>query len=477
MVENMYPNDRLPYPIHIFYSYAQEDESLLKELEKHLSALKRQGYINAWDKRNISAGREWLYEVNNNLNTADIVLLIVSADFLASEYHHGIEMQQALARHEANNARVIPIILRPVDWTGEPFSHLQALPTGSKPVIGRAWHNQDEAFTDIAQGIRKVVDELRTSRPKERSPQSPSTLIEDALTNPEDKQLDPQDKSTIIPLRSSVFHFNQPLSDSKEFYGRARERQTLLNRTSNKGSTSIVGPRRMGKTWLMHYIRLIAPQELGSRYLVGYLDATASRCSTVAGFVATTLQALTLQNLPFATGQDSLILLEQVLEDVFSAGKVPVLCIDEFEYFSYHSEFDLDFFSSLRAMTQKGLCLLVASKLPLIDIVESWKTSPFFNVFKQITLKPFDQKEAEHFLREKGARAGLTTQEREKLLLYGQYKGAYWPISLQLAGETLIEDKTLAQREHDPDYYRPADQDYWKEFEYRLQEIYGGMMK
>ena len=157
---------------------------------------------------------------------------------------------------------------------------------------------------------------------------------------------------------------------------------------------------------------------------------------------------------------------------------VPVLCIDEFECFGNHSEFDLDFFSSLRAMTQIGLCLLVTSKTPLINIVgEPGKTSGFPNVFEQITLRPFERKDAERFIRKKGEAIGLTAQECENLLLYGQYKGAYWPISLQLAGTKLVEDKTLAQREQDPDYYRPAEQAYWDEFESRLQEIYQGMMK
>ena len=81
----MRPEESLPYPIHIFYSYAQRDESLVKELENHLSALKRQGHITAWRKRNISAGTEWSSETNKNLNTADIILLIISADFIASD--------------------------------------------------------------------------------------------------------------------------------------------------------------------------------------------------------------------------------------------------------------------------------------------------------------------------------------------------------------------------------------------------------
>src|SRR5262249_13767298 len=154
--------------------------------------------------------------------------------------------------------------------------------------------------------------------------------------------------------------FNQTLSNPKDFYGRLRARETVLNRTWKAASTSIVGSRRIGKTWLLHYTRLVAPQELGSKYLIGYIDAMAAHCSTVVGFVAAVLKAFALQSRPFATGQDGLTLLEEIVEEMSSMGKIPVLCIDEFECFSNHSEFDLHFFSSLRAMTQIGLCLLVA---------------------------------------------------------------------------------------------------------------------
>lgn len=471
----MRPSKSSSYPIHIFYSYAKEDELLVNELEKHLSTLKRQGYITAWDKRNISAGTESASAISIHLNAADIILLLVSADFIASDYCYGEEMQRALERHEEETARVVPIIFRPVDWEDTPFSKLRALPSNGTSVS--EWALQDAAFKDIAQGIRKIVDELRAIQPKERLPQPASSPFERASTKPEHEQSAPQE-SKITTLRSSPFLFNQVLSDPREFYGRVRERETLLNRTWKAASTSIVGPRRIGKTWLMHYVRLIALQELGSKYIIGYLDAMAAHCSTVVGFVKAALESLALQKRSFATAQDSLMLLEQAIKEACAMKLVPVLCIDEFECFENHSEFDLDFFSSLRAMTQIGLCLLVASKAPLIDIVgEPGKTSGFANVFEQITLKPFNRKEADLFIRKKGEVIGLTAQECEKLLLYGQYKGQYWPISLQLAGTKLVEDKTLAQREQDPDYYRPTEQAYWEEFERRLQEIYRGMMK
>ena len=145
-------------PVEVFYSYAHKDEAFRKELEKHLSLLQRQRLITAWHDRHILPGADWSQDIDEHLERASLILLLISADFLASDYCYGIEMQRALERHKANEARVIPILLRPVDWDKAPFAHLQALPTGAKPVS--TWRNRDAAFTDVAAGIRRVIDEI-----------------------------------------------------------------------------------------------------------------------------------------------------------------------------------------------------------------------------------------------------------------------------------------------------------------------------
>src|SRR5438105_2491908 len=122
--------------IKIFYSYAHIDESLRNELEKHLSILKQQEIITEWYDRNINAGTEWAREINYHLNTAQIILLLVSPDFLASQYCYSIEMTRAMERHNTGEAWVIPVILRPIDWRGAPFDKLQMLPTDAKPDTG-----------------------------------------------------------------------------------------------------------------------------------------------------------------------------------------------------------------------------------------------------------------------------------------------------------------------------------------------------
>lgn len=158
--------EKLTSPLTIFYSYAHEDKALLDQLEKHLGALKRQGLISAWHDYDIQAGKEWRSEINVYLNTADIVLLLVSPDFIVSDYCYSTEMHRAWERHKAGEACVIPIILRPVDLEGLPIRELQMLPRNGTPIT--RWHNHDEAFLDVARGIREAARAIQYQKTKEQ---------------------------------------------------------------------------------------------------------------------------------------------------------------------------------------------------------------------------------------------------------------------------------------------------------------------
>ncbi|NJR76450.1 MAG: toll/interleukin-1 receptor domain-containing protein [Scytonema sp. CRU_2_7] len=162
-------------PVKVFFSYSHKDEVLRDELATHLSMMKRQGVIEAWHDREISAGREWANAIDDNLNAADIILLLVSANFLASDYCYDIEMQRAMERHEAREARVIPIILKPVDWSNAPFAKLQALPKNVKPVT--TWQDKDEAFLNVVQGIRRVVEEMAKSKTSSTASETTTLVI------------------------------------------------------------------------------------------------------------------------------------------------------------------------------------------------------------------------------------------------------------------------------------------------------------
>jgi TIR domain len=151
---------KTPTPLEVFYSYADTDELLLHELEKHLSLLKHRGLITTWHKRQITAGSNWKDIVDGHLNTASVILLLISADFLASDYCYCVEMQQALQRHQTGEARVIPVLLCPVDWQSAPFEKLKALPSNGKPIT--LWRNRDAAFADVVQGIRTALEEMQS---------------------------------------------------------------------------------------------------------------------------------------------------------------------------------------------------------------------------------------------------------------------------------------------------------------------------
>jgi TIR domain len=146
--------------IKLFICYAREDETLCQSLERHLIVLKRQGLIDVWHDRQINAGTEWEGEIHKHLNVAQIILLLISPDFIASDYCYDIEMIHAMERHQQGKACVIPIILRPTHWQGTPFDKLQVLPTNATPVISSKWRDQDEAFFDIVEGIKRAVNDF-----------------------------------------------------------------------------------------------------------------------------------------------------------------------------------------------------------------------------------------------------------------------------------------------------------------------------
>jgi tetratricopeptide (TPR) repeat protein len=163
-----------PQPIKLFCAYAREDEHLHKELDKHLALLQRQGFIESWYDRQILPGTEWKSEIEKQLTSARIIVLLISSDFIASDYCYSDEMERALQRHASGGASVVPVILRPVDWKKAPFAHLQCLPRDARPIT--TWSNQDEAFLTVAQGIRDLVNWLRTEPPpaKEQSEEGQS---------------------------------------------------------------------------------------------------------------------------------------------------------------------------------------------------------------------------------------------------------------------------------------------------------------
>ena len=143
-------------PARLFFSYSHKDEDLRDQLETHLSTLKRQGLLETWHDRRITAGDEIDSAIMGELERADIILFLVSPDFIASDYCYDMEVRRALERHEQREARTIPVILRPCDWHPTPFGKLLGTPTDGKAIT--RWPDRDEAFLGVTLAIRKAVE-------------------------------------------------------------------------------------------------------------------------------------------------------------------------------------------------------------------------------------------------------------------------------------------------------------------------------
>ncbi len=151
-----------PSPLDVFISYSADDEKFKHELETHLVMLKRKGTIRPWHSQQMEAGSEWEKEIGNLIDQSQIILLLISPSFLASDQLYDQEMQQAMKRHESGDARVVPIIIRSANIAETPFSKLLVLPRNRQPID--TWRNRDEIWARIAEEIRDVCNSLRNSQ-------------------------------------------------------------------------------------------------------------------------------------------------------------------------------------------------------------------------------------------------------------------------------------------------------------------------
>ncbi|EKN5930536.1 toll/interleukin-1 receptor domain-containing protein [Yersinia enterocolitica] len=150
--------------VKIFISYSHKDETHKDSLEDHLSTLKTNGQIETWNDRKLVAGQNWENEISENLMDAEIILFLISASFLASEYCQNIEVKTAIGKHERGEAVLIPVIVRSSDWAHSPFGSFQALPKDALAVT--KWEDEDEAWLTVIQGIRKAITSLDDSKKK-----------------------------------------------------------------------------------------------------------------------------------------------------------------------------------------------------------------------------------------------------------------------------------------------------------------------
>ena len=179
----------------VFFSYSHVDEGMRDQLDKHLSMLKRNGVIETWHDRRIVPGERFDEAIDANLNAADIILLLISKDFLASDYCYSVEMNRALERNASAQAKVIPVILRACDWKDGPFGKLQALPKDAKPVA--SWADVDAGYLDVVEGLKRALPSTAIS-PRSGAVAAMSPVADNAAR----------------PIRSSNLRVRQEFSDA-----------------------------------------------------------------------------------------------------------------------------------------------------------------------------------------------------------------------------------------------------------------------
>jgi hypothetical protein len=315
--------------------------------------LERQGVLSSWHDRQIAPGSNWAGQIDQQLEQAQIILLLVSSDFLASNYCYDIELGRALERHEAGEAVVVPVILRSVDWQGAPFRRLQALPKNGEPVT--AWGDRDAAFTDVARGIRRVVMDLQNraahSQQPEAAPKIEANPTDAAraqtVASPENLEI-PEGQ---VPL-SSPFYVERPPIEADCY--RAIVQPSALIR--------IKAPRQMGKSSLMARILHHANQQGYRTVSISFQEADSEIFSELTGFLqwfcATVADALGLPD-QLEQHWSGILGSKQKCSNYFyhyilnNSSQPLVLGLDEVDLVLRYPKTSEEFFSMLRAWHEK----------------------------------------------------------------------------------------------------------------------------
>ena len=206
--------------IRIFYSYAHEDKTFRDDLERHFATLRRLKHVITWYDRDILPGMEWASEISTQLDSADIILLLISSYFVDSDYCWGIEMKRALERHKAGEARVVPILLSPVDYDGTPIGDLLMLPTEGKAIT--RWSDREEALLDVVLGIRRLVRTLLVQKLLEDGyTYYQKNIFEEALSACENAMhLDPEYSAPYV-LKGDILFTQRKYDDAFSAYEEA----------------------------------------------------------------------------------------------------------------------------------------------------------------------------------------------------------------------------------------------------------------
>ncbi len=169
--------------INIFIAYSREDAEILKKLRTNLKVLERTQNVNVWYDGEIEAGSDWEKSIKTHLYTADIILLLVTENFIASDYCYDVEMKEALSLHDQDKVRSIPIIAKECLWQDTPFARLQALPEDGKALTSSDWSNPNRPYLNVVEELRSICQDIRNKR-KALSSDNPSSTTNEIINNP-----------------------------------------------------------------------------------------------------------------------------------------------------------------------------------------------------------------------------------------------------------------------------------------------------
>ncbi|MEP7121656.1 MAG: TIR domain-containing protein [Byssovorax sp.] len=360
-------------PIHLFFSYAAEDESLRIELEAQLANLKRQGRIVGFDRRMIGAGQEVNAVLGERFEQAQVILLLISPDFMASDYCNDVEVKRAMERHERGEARVVPVLVRPCDWVGAPFAKLRALPRSGKAVT--SWDDRDEAWVDVVVGIRAAIEEVQWTQ--EKSPFEAHDERPPPTLSPGDQasaRFQEEQRAPALRIPSNPYDPWNPAVPPL-FSGRFSLLRDLTVAFGEMRSVSLVGHWRIGKSSLLRRCERWA-QESGR--VVRWVSGEEGSGQSPGAFV----QAITGLDTP-ADADGAADVLGRWAEAQGLPNLPPLVLVDEVD--GMIARFDVRFFERIRGLLgHHRLILVLASSKDLDDLYKDVsKTSPFFNIVER----------------------------------------------------------------------------------------------
>jgi hypothetical protein len=356
--------------INVFLSCSQPDSLLLRELVNHLAVLQREGHIRVRSSQDVQAGEEPDGAIRSMLDASRVILLLVSADFLASDAHMAAEVPHALRRHRAGEATVIPVILRPCDWQSAAFAGLQALPEDMTPVT--AAPNRDQAWDAVARAVRRVVERLQLA-PED-----------DLEAHHGDRGVNP-------------FEYGRPVPPER-FIGRRAQIADIRGRIGgiSAQSISVVGLQRSGKSSLFAYIATMPHVfcQPAQNPLVILLDLQAKQYHTPEGLLEGLRRGVESRTgiSPWRSDQNNdNWAVEEGLAALRDRGTRLLVLLDEFERIGARLERFQDWGEDFRHKASDGFfALVIGTKRPLVEVyTRCGLTSPFGNIFSTTTLGAF----------------------------------------------------------------------------------------